>query len=92
MNVDYKNQEYILIITETNSNDGRNIPLLFPTDLFVKKSYLKPNTFLGTRDDIGEKEFLDMRINEHDLPKQELIKKRRIKYLKYYKKKYKIKK
>lgn len=91
INVDYKNQEYIIIITETKSNDGRNIPLLVPTDSFVKKSFIKPNTFLSTRDDIGEKEFFDMKIDKRDLPKQEIIKKRKIKFLRHYKDKYKIK-
>ena len=89
LNVDYRNQEYIVIITETKSNDGRNIPLLVPTDDFVKKSFIKPNTYLGTRDDIGEKEYFDMKIDKKDLCKQELIKKRRIKFLKHYKSKYK---
>ena len=87
--MDYRNQEYIVIITETKSNDGRNIPLLVPTDDFVKKSFIKPNTYLGTRDDIGEKEYFDMKIDKKDLCKQELIKKRRIKFLKHYKSKYK---
>lgn len=91
LNVDYHNQEYIIIITETKSNDGRNIPLLCPTDAFVKKSFLKPNTYLTTRDDIGEKEYFDMKINQRDLPKQETVKRKRIKYLKHYKQKYKIK-
>ena len=92
INVDYQNHEYIVIITETKSNDGRNIPLLIPTDNFVKQSFLKPNTYLATRDDIGEKEYFDMKINIKDLPKQEMLKKRRIKYLRKYKNKYKIKK
>ena len=89
LNVDYRNQEYIVIITETNSNDGRNIPLLVPTDVFVEKSFIKPNTFLGTRDDFGDKEYNDMKINKADLSKEEIIKRRRIKYLRNYKKKYK---
>ena len=88
LNVDYKNQEYILIITETKSNDGKNIPLLVPTDKFVKRSFLKPNTYLGTRDDVGEKEFFDMKINKKDLPIEEKLKRKRIKFLKHYKSKY----
>ena len=91
LNVDYKNQEYIVIITETKTNDGRNIPLLVPTDSFVKQSFLKPNTYYGTRDDFGEKEYFDMKIDKKDLQKQESIKRKRIKYLRNYKKKYKIK-
>ena len=89
LNIDYKNQEYIVIITETNSNNGRNIPLLVPTDSFVKKSFIKPNTYLSTRDDIGEKEYFDMKISKVDLSKQELIKRRRIKFLKHYRQKHK---
>ena len=40
LNVDYQNQVYLVIITETKSNDGRNIPLIVPTDIFVQKSFL----------------------------------------------------
>ena len=89
LNVDYQNQVYLVIITETKSNDGRNIPLIVPTDIFVQKSFLKPNTYLGTRDDIGEKEYADMKIDKKDLNKQETLKRKRIKFLKHFKEKQK---
>ena len=89
VSIDKKNGEYTAIITETSYNKGL-IPI-HPTDNRVKKSYLKPFPFLGTRNDFGDKEYEDMVFDNDALIKAEDIKKKPYVFGYHYQKKYKMK-
>ena len=88
-NINYETGEYDSIITGTTYNDGY-IPIN-PTDSIVKKSFMKPNPFRGTRSDYGDKEYSDMTFDQEALIKSEKIKKKPYKYGSHYKKKHGIK-
>ena len=75
--VDNANNEYQSVVTETNSNDGKNVPLKHPTDDKVEQSWVKPRPFLGAREDYGNKEYSDMKIHEDDKKTVDMVNKRK---------------
>lgn len=89
-NLNSLNGEYDSIITETTYRKGL-IPI-HQTDDIVKKSYIKPNPFKGTRNVYGDKEYKDMRLDNYSLEKADKIKRNKYIYGSHYKKKHKIKK
>ena len=84
-NADYQNGVYDSIVTETTYKKGL-IPIN-PTDNKVKKSYLKPRPFRGTRNDYGDKEYPDMKFDEDAQKKADEIKKKPFEYGTHYKNK-----
>ena len=88
-NVDYVNGEYDFLITITTYQKG-SIPIN-PTDARVKKSYIKANPFRGTRNDFGNKQYVDMHFDIIALAIGETIKKKKYVFGSHYKKKHRLK-
>lgn len=88
-NIDRLNGEYDSTVTETTYKKGF-IPIS-PTDKYVKKSYIKPRPFRGTRNDYGDKEYKDMKFDNDALRKAERVKNKSFVFGHHYKKKHKIK-
>lgn len=53
------------------------IELSVPTSQDVYKSYINKRPFIGTRDDFGDKEYLDMAFNREDEKKIDKVKKKK---------------
>ena len=88
-NIDYKEGEYDSIITGTTYKKDM-IPI-HSTDRCVKKSYLRPKPFRGTRNDYGDKEYIDMHFDNDAFIKANKVKTRLYTFGHHYKKKHKIK-
>ena len=84
-NANYKDGIYDSIVTETSYKKGL-IPIN-PTDNRVKKSYLKPRPFRGTRNDYGSKDYIDMKFDSDALKKIENVKNKPFEYGIHYKNK-----
>ena len=62
-------QQTISNISKRDADKRHLTDLDYPTDLNVKKSYIKNRPMLCKRNDIGSKELIDMSFNLNDMDK-----------------------
>lgn len=91
---DYINDEYKSFLFGSNSKNRKRklkgyIKLKKPIANNVEESVVFKRPFVGVRDDFGDIEYPDMKIDQLDLPTLEKIKHNNPRYGKYYKKKHK---